>query len=81
MVGEIIVKFQDNKDIPLTTFTHGIARTLDILVNARHKELIDQHERLENQIFRFKEYLESRGAEMRDMSEMLDLYNNHFNIR
>ena len=80
MKNRIIIEIDNAENIPMSMFAHSVAKALDTFLNLKNESLIKDNELLQHQIFQFGHYLEDRGAEMRDLSEVLSLYNTHFNI-
>jgi hypothetical protein len=80
MANKIVIEIYDIEKVSMSVFAHSVAKALDTFLQLKNESLIKDNELLQHQIFLFSDYLEGRGAEMRDVSEMLDLYKAHFNI-
>ena len=80
MANKIVIEIDNIDKVTMSMFAHSTAKALDTFLNLKNQSLIKDNELLQHQIFLFGEYLEGRGAEMRDLSEVLSLYNTHFNI-
>jgi len=80
MGNKIIIEMDDIEKVSMSIFAHSTAKALDTFLQLKNKSLIKDNELLQHQIFLFSDYLEGRGAEMRDLSEVLSLYKAHFNI-
>jgi len=80
MANRIIIEVDNIENVTMSIFAHSVAKALDTFLQLKNASLIKDNDLLQHQIFLFADYLEGRGTEMRDVSEMLDLYKAHFNI-
>jgi hypothetical protein len=82
MASEITIKFGEKPidDEQISALAYAIGKALDSVLFNKNFLIIKESELLQKQIFEFSNYLESRGCEMRDLNEVLSLYNTHFNI-